>query len=173
MDKVLETAVYSGVTIDLIFNDKQPMFGDLLLICGYTHSNFPASGNFQFDKLSQLGFSQVDDYFGIRKDDGRVLVWLYPLVGNEDVYHHPGPFTGLRLKYSILRNSPEHMSLFLKVVRLFTQYLDVKVLYNLRNTNLGHPPDMTIVEHDIGQIIGFWKEKNIETGSEEALKIAY
>lgn len=173
MENVLDTAIYSGITIDLIFNHKKPMFGDLFLLCGYTHPNFPASSDFQFDQLSELGFSQVDDYFGIVKDDGEVSIWLYPVIDDKEVYHHAGPFTGLRLQYSVLRNSPNNKSVFLKVVILFAKYLDVQVLYKLRNMNLGNPPDMTIVENDIHQIIRFWKEKNIETGSKAALKIAY
>jgi hypothetical protein len=173
MDNVIEIAAYRGVTIDLIFSHKKPMFGDLFLICGYAHPSFHSAGEFQFDKLSTLGFSQVDDYFGIRKDDCRVLVWLYPLVGHEEVYHHPGPFTGLRLKYNILRNSADHRSVFLKAVRLFAQHLDVQVFYQLRNVNLGNPPDVMTVENDIKHTIQFWKAKDIETGSKEALKVTY
>ena len=173
MEYVLEPAVYNGITIDLIFNDKRPMFRDLFLICGYVDPNFPASSEFQFDQLSELGFSQVDDYFGIVKDNGEVSIWLYPVIDDKEVYHHTGPFTGLRLQYSILRNSPNYKSVFLEVVMLFAQFLDVRVLYKLRNMYLENPPDITIVENDIHQIIQFWKEKNIETGSENALKIAY
>jgi len=173
LDNVLETAIYSGITIDLIFNHNKPMFGDLFLLCGYTHPSFPASGNFQFDQLSGLGFSQVDDYFGMVNENGEVLIWLYPVIDDKAVYHHVGPFTGLRLEYSVLRNSSNYKTVLLEVVTLFAQYLDVQIWYKVRNMNLGNPPDMTIVENDIHQIIQFWKEKSIETGSEAALKIPY
>ena len=173
MEPIIGDAIYHGITVDLIFNQNQPMFGDLFLICGYSHPDFPPSKDFQFDKLSELNFAQIDDYFGIENGGGGGVVWLFPLVGDEEVYHHSGPFTGLRLSYNVLRNPPRNKTLFTRTVRLFAQYLDVGVIYKLRNLNLGYPPDMAIVEHDIDQIIRFWKEKNIETGSEDALKMAY
>lgn len=173
MEALLREAVYQGIVVDLIFVGKQPMFGDLFLICGIPHPEFPPSQALPFDKLSELGFTQVDDYFGIENGEGGVIVWLAPLVDGEEVYHHAGPFTGLRLSYSVLRNPPATKALFLKAIRLFAQYLDVDVVYKLRNVNLGSAPDLSIVEKDIDQIADFWKAKNIETGSENALKVPY
>jgi hypothetical protein len=171
MEALLREAVYQGSVVDLVFTGKQPMFGDLFLICGTPHPEFPPSQALPFDKLSELGFTQVDDYFGIENGEGDVIVWLAPLVDGEEVYHHAGPFTGLRLRYSVLRNLPASKALFLKAIRLFTQYLEVDVVYKLRNLNLGSSPELAIVENDIDQIVNFWKEKNIETGSENALKV--
>src|SRR5689334_20949555 len=60
-----------------------------------------------FQTLADLQFEQVDDFFGIRSlnDEGAdVPIWCYPLVEGEPVYHHPGPFDGVRLDYNILRN---------------------------------------------------------------------
>jgi hypothetical protein len=176
MENILESATYVGVTIDFIFENEKPMFGDLFLICGYSHPNFPPSGNLGFGKLSSLNFSQVDDYFGLRnmkREGDDVIIWLYPLIGDKDVYHHPGPFTGLRLSYDVLRNPIRYISIFLKVVTLFAQHLDVKVIYRLRHLNLGQPPDMTLVEEDINQIVKFWQRKNIKPGSKAALRITY
>ena len=176
MEGVLENAVYTGVMIDFVFENEKPTLGDLLLICGYFHPSYPPSGNFAFEELSALNFSQVDDYFGLRdinEEGDNVIVWLYPLIGDRDVYHHPGPFTGLRLSYNILRNPIRYISIFLKVVTLFAQHLDVRVIHRLRNLNLGQPPDMTLVEDDINQIVEFWQGKNITPGSKAALRIAY
>lgn len=176
MEAVLENAAYNGVAIDLDFIGEQPMFGDLFLICGYPHLDFLPSGRFQFERLSDLNFSQVDDYFGMmatEEEGADVIIWLYPLVGEEEVYHHQGPFTGLRLTYNILRNPPHRISAFLRVVPLFAQYLKVKVTYELRDFNLGRPPDMTVVEDDINQIVKFWQEKGITPGSESALRVIY
>ena len=176
MDNILENAIYKGVVIDLRFIGEKPTFGDLFLICGYPHPNFPSSGKFQFEQLSDLNFAQVDDYFGIintEEDGNDVIIWLYPLVEEEEVYHHHGPFTGLRLTYSILRNSPRNISNFLITVLRFAHILNVKVIYGLRDLNLGRPPDMTIVENDINQIVNYWQEKGITPGSEPALRVTY
>src|SRR5688572_28318969 len=103
MESILANAVYTGVMIDFIFENENPTLGDLFLICGYPHPNFPPSGNFAFEELSDLNFSQVDDYFGLRnmkREGDDVIIWLYPLIGDRDVYHHPGPFTGLRMSYN-------------------------------------------------------------------------
>ena len=173
MEPIGENTVYQGIDVDLVFNHQQPMFGDLFLVCGYSHPDFPPSGDFKFDKLSELNFSQADDYFGIENAEGNVIVWLYPLIGQEVAYHHPGPFTGLRLGYNVLRNPVQNKSIFLNAIRLFSQYHDVEVLYKLRNMNLGYPLNLSMIEKDIDQIISYWKDKNVETGSESALRIVY
>src|SRR4028118_116463 len=107
MEALLESAIYEGMDVDCIFGEEKPSFGDLFQICGYDHPQSPASSKFNFGNLAELGFEQVDDYFGITsfEDEGDdVVVWLYPLVDGEDVYHHPGPFSGVRLSYNILCN---------------------------------------------------------------------
>ena len=176
MESILENAVYEGIEIDLNFISEKPGFGDLFLICGYAHPDRPPSGKFQFEKLADLNFEQIDDYFGKRDtktDASAEIVWFYPLVGDEYVYHHPGPFTGLRLSYNILRNPIQHITIFREVVLQFAQYLDVECIYRLRKLSLGQPPQMSIVENDINQIVKYWEERGITPGSEVALRKDY
>lgn len=83
-----EKAAFDGISIDFQFKSYKPTFGDLFLIVGYKNPNFPSDTNL-FGKLSNLDFEQVDDYFGIKNnttsgDD--VKIWLYPIVGGEEVY---------------------------------------------------------------------------------------
>src|SRR5262249_12746416 len=89
--------LFQGLSIDIAFGEPRPSFGDLFRICGGTHRVLPPAGEFGFERLMDLRFEQVDDYFGVRSltDEGTgVPVWLYPLVGGEPVYHHTGPFDG-------------------------------------------------------------------------------
>lgn len=176
MEKILEKAIYEGIDIDLNFISEKPKFGDLFLICGDTHPNYPPSGKFQFEELAHLNFKQIDDYFGkmeSKTDIGAEIIWLYPLVGDKCVYHHPGPFTGLRLSYSILRNPAEYTTLFLEIVLQFTQYLDVDCVYRLRQLSLGQPPQIAIIENDINQVVKYWEGRGIVPGYEKALSISY
>jgi hypothetical protein len=105
-----------------LFTNPQPMFGDLFPICGDSHPNFPPTGSFEFERLADLQFSQVDDYFGVQanSDEGEdVPIWLYPLVDGEPVHHHPGPFDGVRLEYNVLRNPVRRAEHFLLCVERF------------------------------------------------------
>ena len=94
MDEITEQECYEGVEVDLIFDGRGPMFGDLFTICGFENPNFPPSREFPFEKFEDLQYSQVDDYFGVEtlSDEGDdIAVWLYPLVNGQIVDHHPGP----------------------------------------------------------------------------------
>ncbi|HEX8464555.1 MAG TPA: hypothetical protein VF627_08045, partial [Abditibacterium sp.] len=82
----------TSVNIDLLFQHERPAAEDLHMIRGWPVPGRPPSGRFNFDKLSHFGFDQVDDYYGIKsfEDEGTdVVVWLYPLVDGDSVYHHP------------------------------------------------------------------------------------
>lgn len=176
MEQLLVSAIYEGVVFDLLFEYEQPVFGDLFQICGYDHPKFPGSGKFDFGGLSELGFEQVDDFFGItsNEDEGDdVTIWLYPLVDGEPVYHHSGPFSGVRLSFSILRNTADKGEFFLRVIEQFSQTLPVKVMYRLRNLELGFPPNLSVVRADINQIVEHWRSENIKPGSSEALQLNY
>jgi uncharacterized protein YjbI with pentapeptide repeats len=83
--------------LDLSFRDPKPTFGDLFVICGDVHPDFPPQGNFSFAQLASLGIEQTDDYFAVCKE-GEPVIWIFPLIRGEVVYHHHGPFDGLRLK---------------------------------------------------------------------------
>jgi len=174
MEQLLESAIYEGVDVDFLFKNEQPVFGDLFQICGYDHPKFSPSGKCDFSGLSEFGFEQVDDFFGITSDEdegGDVIVWLYPLADREVVYHHPGPFSGIRLAFNVLRNTAEQGDFFLRIVEQFAQTLPVKAVYRLRNLELGSPPDLSVVRADINQIVAHWRSENIEPGSSEALQL--
>jgi hypothetical protein len=47
----------------------------------------------------------------------------------------------------------------------------MRAIYKLRETELGKPPNLSIVENDINQIVAYWREKGIEPGSSEAMRI--
>lgn len=176
MEQILEPAIYEGVDVDFLFESEKPTFGDLFQICGYDHPKFPASGNFNFGNLAELGFEQVDDYFGITsyEDEGDdVVVWLYPLVDAEPVSHDPGPFSGIRLSYNVLRNPVEKIDSFLKVVTTFAQELPARAFYRLRNAELGTPPDLSVLQADMNRIVEHWQAQGIEPGSSEALRVEY
>ena len=89
--------IFEGLHVVFQFPDEQPRFGDVFEIVGSIHPNFPPSGKFRFGELEDLQFSQVDDYFGVRtmSEIGEdICIWLYPLVDEEVVHHHPGPLYG-------------------------------------------------------------------------------
>lgn len=174
-EDLLETAAYEGVDVHLLFAEEKPTFGDLFLIRGFAHPQFPFANHFNFKALSHLGFDQVDDYFGIRSDEDEeqgddVKVWLFPLIKGKIVHHYVGPFDGIKLSYSILRNPPEHAELFLKALADFAHHLPVQVFYTLRNQELGNPPDLTQLKNDIKFVIDYWRKQGIEPGSRDALQ---
>jgi hypothetical protein len=168
-----EDLIFYGVNVDIAFTDSRPIFGDLFLICGYQHPEFPPSGAFPFESLSDLQFQQADDFFGVRalNDEGDdVPIWLYPLVRGEPVYHHPGPFDGVRLDYSILRNPVHRADHFLKCVQRFATF-GAGVFYGSRNADLGLPPNLSPIRSDIDAVVEHWQSKGILVGSHEALLI--
>lgn len=153
---------YEGVFVDIEFGDPKPIFGDVFLLCGVDHPAFTPSGNYQFDQLADLQFSQVDDYFGIRSlaDDGDdVIVWLFPLIDGECVDHHPGPFDGLRLEYNVLRNPTRHVEHFLRCIMSIAELSDQS------------SPDIDSVRSRIGRIVEHWQTQGVVVGSDDALKI--
>ena len=167
-------SLYCGISIDIFFN-KKPSFGDLFLICGESHPNFPPTTSMGFENLSELQFVQVDDYFGVRAliDEGdEVPIWLFPLVNNEMVYHHPGPFDGVRLSYTILRNPIRRAEHYIKCVRDFAALAN-RVFYKSRKIELGVPPNLSVIREDINSVSDYWASQGITVGSAEALKIDY
>jgi len=167
----------SSKVVHLIFEEEKPSLGDLFFVRGFAHPKFPASGRFDFAALAHLEFDQVDDYFGIRAeedDDGDdVSIWLFPLVKGKAVGHHAGPFDGIRLSYSVLRNSVSTAKLFLRVVDEFAKHLPVRVIYTQRDEDLGNPPNLTVLEEDINQVIASLREQGIEPGSSAALRMDF
>src|SRR5262249_41403455 len=137
--------VYQGVSVDIAFADPRPAFGDLFRICGDIHPGFPPTGAFGFERLADLQFEQVDDYFEVRAltDEGsEVPIWLSPLVAGEPVHHPPGPFDGVRLEYNVLRNPIRRVEHFLRCVQEFAA-LGSEAVYRSRGIALGSPPDLS------------------------------
>jgi len=176
-EELLQSAIEQGVSVNLLFEHEKPSFGDLFLIRGFDHPKSPSSGRFDFSALSHFEFDQVDDYFGIQSDeddDGDdVSIWLYPLVKRRPVSHHAGPFDGLRLSYSVLRNPALRGKLFLEIISGFASHLPARVVYTLRNEDLGNPPNLTILDEDINQVIASLREQGIEPGSKEAMAVDF
>jgi hypothetical protein len=175
VDELHENILYQGVSVEMAFGAPRPQFGDLFRICGGTHLRFPPTGEFGLERLADLQFEQVDDYFGVRSltDEGSdVAVWLFPLVAGEPVDHHPGPFDGVRLEYNILRNPIRRVDHFLQCVEEFAA-LAAEVVYRSRGISLGRPPDLTPVRADIGAVVLHWASQGIVVGSDAALAIEF
>lgn len=174
-DELPDDMLYQGMSVDIAFADPRPLFGDLFRICGDTHPRFPPTGEFGFDRLAELQFEQVDDYFGVRSltDEGDdVPVWLFPLVGGEVVDHHHGPFDGVRLEYSVLRNPERRAEHFLRCVKEFAA-MGSGVVYHSRGASLGLPPDLSPVRTDIAAVVRYWAAEGIAVGSDDALAVDF
>lgn len=175
MSDVPEDTLFQGLRIDIAFGEPRPSFGDLFRICGGTHPLFPPTGEFGLERLVDLQFEQVDDYFGVRSliNEGTdVPVSLYPLVGGEPVYHHIGPFDGVRLEYSILRNPACRAEHFLRCVEEFAA-LASGVFYRNRGIMLGTPPNLGLLRDDITAVVQHWASEGVIVGSDEALGVDY
>jgi hypothetical protein len=174
-DELPGDLLYQGASVDVAFVEPRPSFGDLFRICGSVHPRFPPTGDFGFERLADLQFEQVDDYFGVRSLTGEgtdVPVWLYPLVGGEAVGHHPGPFDGVRLEYGILRNPERRADHFLRCVREFAA-LGSAVVYRSRGVTLGSPPDLSPLRADIAAVVRHWAAEGIAVGSDDALALDF
>ena len=154
------------IIIDFNFNTEKPSFGDLFKIAGFENPDFPSNNN-RFLNLKYLGIEQVDDYFGIRNNSGKgadVILWLFPLVKDEEVFHHHGPYDGLRLRYDILRNSIDKVQTVENVFTAFANQLETTISFD------NEPIDnFSSVKSGIDLKIKYWHDKGIEPGSDEAL----
>ena len=171
MNQLAESDLYEGITVDLIFDDTGPEFGDLFTIVGYENPNFPPPGKYDFSQFESLQFSQIDDYFGIQalSDEGDdVPVWLYPLVDSNVVDHHPGPFTGLRLEYNVIRNPARRAKHYIDCIKSLSTQLPVTLIFHDSSLN-----DTQEIEKTIGEIQSYWSEQNIEVGSSSALEVDF
>jgi hypothetical protein len=170
-----ENLLYEGISVDIAFANPRPSFGDLFRSCGDTHNHFPPAGEFGFERLADLQFEQVDDYFGVRSlsDEGDdVPIWLYPLVGGEPVHHHPGPFDGVRIEYNVLRNPARRAEHFLRCVQAFAA-IGSGVQYQSRDLSLGLPPDLSRLRADIAAVTQHWADRGIAVGSDDALAVDF
>lgn len=156
------------ITVDFVFEAQRPGFGDLFLICGVEHPRFPPEGQIDFRPLANLQVSQVDDYFGVRAlaDTGDdVAIWLFPTVDGEPVDHHPGPFDGLQLAYSLLRNPPHRLEHYLSMIEAFQKTLPAKPMLAGKDTT-------TETVREIAETaLQEWQARGITPGSPQALAI--
>ena len=167
----IETIAFEGISIDLQFNSDKPTFGDLFLIVGYENPNFPPNSK-EFEKLNDLGFEQIDDYFGIKNDTeygDDVKIWLFPIINGEEVYHNDGPFDALRLTYVVVRNDTKTADLLEKSYNSISSNLDVIAMYD------GKPIDnYEEIKKTINKTIQYCrKELKVEPGSDKALQLEW
>lgn len=104
--------------VELFCREVKPTFGDLFTLTGDEHPEFPPSGAFDFSKVEALKIQQVDDAFAMCKGRSQdPLVWVYPMLKNKIVYHHPGPFDGVFLEHFQQRPTAKSSADLLKVTR--------------------------------------------------------
>ena len=167
----LEELAFEGINIDFRFKNDKPTFGDLFLICGYDNPNFPANSK-EFEKLSELKFEQVDDYFGIRNpteigDD--VLVWLFPIINDEEVYHNEGPFDAIRINYVVIKNEKAKTKLVEDIYNSFNKHLDVDVYFEGNRID-----DYSAISKKLTEVIEYCdKELKVEPGSDKAMELEW
>lgn len=167
----LETLAFEGISIDFKFNSKKPTLGDLFLIVGYENPNFRPNSR-DFENLQDLGFNQVDDYFGIRNTSNtgdNVKIWMFPIINGKEVYHNEGPFDAIRVKYVVIRNDKETAVLFERV------YNSIITNLNVIPTTNGQPIDnYDNIKKTINEIIKFCRQDlKVEPGSDEALELEW
>ncbi len=165
----LEVLAHDGIRIDFEFNSDKPTFGDLFLIVGFENPDRPHNSR-EFEKLVELEFEQVDDYFGIRNkteigDD--VKIWLFPIINGEEVYHNQGPFDAIRITYGVLRNDQKTAELYKKIFYSINSNLDVTPMFEgKRIENFGE------INKIITKTIEYCRaELKVEPGSDKALQI--
>ncbi|WP_212002710.1 hypothetical protein [Chitinophaga sp. HK235] len=159
----------NDILIDFRFKAKdKPRFGELFLITGEEHPKFPARSQ-TFKDLAPLGFEQLDDFFGILNDEEEgddVLIWLFPMLNGEEVFHNSGPFDAIRLSYSALRNAPSRISLLQACFDAIKALPEVEVMFEEGKIN-----SFDAVQKRNDEIVAHWRANNVEPGSEQSLLI--
>lgn len=165
----LEELAFEGISIDFKFTSTKPSFGELFLIVGFPNPNFPPNSKV-FEKLNDLGFAQIDNYFGIKnksKTGDDVLIWLYPIIQGKAVYRHPGPFDAIRVSFSILRNEVKTIKLLEKGFNAFKENLPVEIYLNQQKIEY-----FSAIETITNQTVNYCQtELGVEPGSDEAMEL--
>ena len=165
----LEVLAHEGIRIDFEFNSDKPTFGDLFLIVGFENPDQPHNSK-EFEKLAELEFEQVDDYFGIKNkteigDD--VKIWLFPIINGEEVYHNQGPFDAIRITYGVLRNDQKTAELYEKIFHSINSNLDVTPMFEGKRIE-----NFEEINKIITKTIQYCKtELKVEPGSDKALQL--
>ena len=163
----LETLAHEGIRIDYQFNSDKPTFGDLFLIVGFENPDRPHNSR-EFEKLAELEFEQVDDYFGIKNNTDigyEVKIWLFPIINEEEVYHNQGPFDAIRITYVVLSNEEKTAELFEKIFHSINSNLDVTPFFEGQQVE-----NFEDIKKVIAKTIKYCREElEVEPGSHEAL----
>lgn len=167
----LEELAFEGINIDFKFKNDKPTFGDLFLICGYGNPNSPANSD-EFKELSEIGFTQIDDYFGVKnqtENGDDVLVWLFPIINREVVHHNEGPFDAIRINYIVVRNEKKNTKLIEDIFKSFKDNLNVEIYFE--NTQID---DFSTIRNKLIEVFEYCeKELNVEPGSDKALELEW
>jgi hypothetical protein len=159
----------NDILIDFRFGAKEkPRFGEVLLITGEEHPKFPPRNKI-FAPMAPLGFEQLDDFFGILNSEETgddVLIWLFPMINGEEVFHNSGPFDAIRLSYSALRNAPANISLLQDCFNTMKGMPEVEVAFEGNAVT-----DFAPIQKKADEIVAYWRENNIEPGSEQSLLV--
>ena len=159
----------NDILIDFRFGAKEkPRFGELFLITGEEHPKFPPRNKI-FAPMAPLGFEQLDDFFGILNSEETgddVLVWLFPMINGEEVFHNSGPFDAIRLSYSALRNAPANISLLEDCYNIMKEIPEVEVAFEGSAIT-----DFAPIQKKAAEIVAYWRGNNVEPGSEQSLLV--
>lgn len=166
----IQERVLTGVQIVFKFQGEKPSFGDLFLMTGDEHPDFSPT-NEVFSCLEAFEFTQVDDFFGIENpnldEGGDVIVWLFPQVDDEDVYHHDGPFDAIKLSYDVVRNAVGHQSLLESIFNTLNENLKVDIYFQGEAIH-----NFELVKTFIDEAVQYCQEElGVEPGSDEALML--
>jgi hypothetical protein len=93
---------------------------------------------------------------------------LFPIIDDEVVDHHPGPFSGVRLSYNVLRNSKRNIERFAACVDALLGKLPV--VASFRGTEVD---GSSLITNAAMEIVKFWETQGVITGSASALEIDY
>lgn len=88
------------------------------------------------------------------------------MLNGEEVFHNSGPFDAIRLSYSALRNAPVNISLLQDCFNTIKGMPDVEITFEGSNIS-----DFTPVQQKADEIVAYWRENNIEPGSEQSLLV--
>lgn len=115
--------------LDLVELSSPLEFGDLFLLTGDEHPDFPPTGKFKLAALANLGFQQVDDYLATANE----TIWLNPLGVRS-------PFHGLRLE--LTSRTQRNIDRFLSVVAALADCLGAQL--RLVESD-GYPGELTTI----------------------------
>lgn len=169
----IETLAFEGINVYFNFLENKPKFGDVFLITGFEHPKFKPTIN-DFESLSEFEFDQVDDFFGIPNETeigDDVKIWLFPTIKGDEVFHHEGPFDGIKITYDVLRNPEEVEILFKSVFNKIVSEISLPIEIVFENETITSFNDLQPI---IDKVKEHCKTKlNVTPGSSDALQLDY